>query len=73
MDDVFETNKFVVYMCVCKYCYDILSLFSSTEPEEDLDDVPLTLKDAMEQLGLNEHRAALEKEQIDLDSLVGIN
>ena len=49
------------------------SHFFSTEPEEDLDDVPITLKDAMEQLGLDEHRAVLEKEQIDLDSLVGIN
>lgn len=50
-----------------------LSPVFSAEPEEDLDDVPLTLKDAMEQLGLDEHRAVLEKEQIDLDSLVGIN
>jgi len=38
--------------------------------EEDLDDVPLTLKEAMEQLGLDEYLVALEKEKIDLDSLV---
>jgi len=41
--------------------------------EEDLDDVPVTLKEAMEQLGLDDYLTVLEKEQVDLDSLVGTN
>lgn len=52
------------------YRMDDVFATTSTEPEEDLDDVPLTLKDAMDQLGLDEHRTTLEKEQIDLDSLL---
>ena len=51
--------------------YYLSPVHSNEMAGEDLDDVPLTLKEAMEQLGLDDYLAVLEKEQIDLDSLVG--